>query len=254
MGMLSFLDPVMDFMLGWLLGLNYFWAILILSFLLSVLITVIYKYTTNQSLMKDLKGEIKELQKEMKALRNEPQKMMAVQKKAMETNMKYMMHSMRSMIFTFIPIILIFGWMSSHFEYMPITPGEDFTTTMNFESAEGTAKIIVQEGIEIKGDAEQEISHNSAKWVLNGKEGDYILEYEYGQETFTKDVKITSGKEYVAPAKIVKDSAVKSITVGNQPVKIINLYVNGWKLGWLGTYILFSIIFSLLIRKWMKVY
>jgi uncharacterized membrane protein (DUF106 family) len=112
MGFFSFLDPVMDVVFGWLLNLSYFWAIFILSFVLAIMISLIYKYTTNQSLMKDLKMEIKELQKETKTLKHDPKQMMSVQKKAMETNMKYMMHSMKPMIFTFIPIIIIFIWES----------------------------------------------------------------------------------------------------------------------------------------------
>src|SRR3989344_7479675 len=116
-----------------LLNLNPAIGILIISFILALLITVIYKYTTNQSLMKDLKNELKELQKEIKELRNEPQKAMAVQKKAMETNMKYMMHSFKSMIFTFIPVIIIFGWLNGHLAYMPLQPNEEFTVTAIFD-------------------------------------------------------------------------------------------------------------------------
>ena len=92
-----------------LLNLPTLWAVVILSFLISVIITLVYKYTTNQDLMKQLKDEMKEFQKEIKELRKEPEKAMQVQKRAMQTNMKYMMHSMRSTLFSFIPIIIIFS-------------------------------------------------------------------------------------------------------------------------------------------------
>jgi len=122
------LSPIFDP----LLKLPMLWVIVIMSFLITFLITLIYKFTTNQSLMKDLKNEMKELQKEMKELKSEPQKMMAVQKKAMQSNMKYMSHSMRSMLFTFIPIILIFGWMNANLAYEPIVPNQEFTTSVLF--------------------------------------------------------------------------------------------------------------------------
>ena len=73
--------------------------------LITLLITLIYKFTTDQDLMKQLKAELKELQAEMKALKSEPEKAMEVQKRAMQTNMKYMMQSMKATLFTFIPII-----------------------------------------------------------------------------------------------------------------------------------------------------
>ena len=73
---MAFLDPV----LSWLMNFEPLWAVIIISFLVSLIITVIYKYTTNQTLMKQLKGEIKEFQKQMKELRSQPDKMMAIQK------------------------------------------------------------------------------------------------------------------------------------------------------------------------------
>ncbi len=254
MAILSIFDPVMEFLFGWVLNLSYFWGIFILSFVIALLISLIYKYTTNQSLMKDLKMETKELQKEMKQLRSEPQKMMQVQKKAMETNMKYMMHSMKPMLFTFIPIIIIFGWMSAHFAYYPIMPGEEFTTTINIEKFTENITLVAPEGVEIIGAATQTAEENKASWSLKGEEGSYILEYHIGEKIKTMDLTITSEKDYAPQVKIVKEDGVKSITLDYSPVKILNMYVKGWKLGWLGTYIVFSLIFSMLIRKWLKIY
>ena len=88
----NLLNPVFDP----LLNLPTLLAVVILSFLISLIITVVYKFTTNKRLMKDLKEEMKEFQKEVKELKKEPEKAMQVQKKAMQTNMKYMMNEMKS--------------------------------------------------------------------------------------------------------------------------------------------------------------
>ena len=115
-----------------LLNLPTLLAVIILSFLISLIITVVYKFTTDQNLMKQLKEEMKEFQKEIKELRKEPEKAMQVQKRSMQTNMKYMMHSMRSTLFSIIPIIIIFNWMNANFAYDPVLPGQDFTTSVYF--------------------------------------------------------------------------------------------------------------------------
>lgn len=86
-------------------------ALIIISFLLTLIITVVYKLTTNQKMLKETKEELKEMQKEMRELKNDPKKMMEKQKELMEKNMKMMMHSFKPMIFTFLPIIIIFGWL-----------------------------------------------------------------------------------------------------------------------------------------------
>ena len=241
----SFLNPIFNP----LLRLPVFWVVVIMAFVITLLITVIYKYTTNQNLMKDLKDKMKESQKQMKELKSNPQKMMEVQKEAMQTNMKYMSHSMRSMLFTFIPIILIFGWMNSHLGYEPILPGQEFTTTVFFnKGVTGAVEILVPEGISVDGNSTKTIENDMSKWVLKGEEGQYLLEYKVDGKSYTKELLITNNQEYSAPIKIVsKDDLVKQIQIENNKMKVLNLF--GWQLGWLGSYIILSIIFSMILRK-----
>ena len=123
MGILDFiLDPVF----GPLLKLQPIWAVLIISLVVSLIIVIIYRLLTNQKEMKALKDEIKSHQKQMRELKNEPQKVLEIQKKAMQVNMKYMGKSMKPTIITFIPIILIFGWMQAHLAYAPLIPDQPF--------------------------------------------------------------------------------------------------------------------------------
>ncbi len=187
-----------------LLELPMLWVVVIMAFLITFLITVIYKFTTNQNLMKELKDEMKELQKEMKELKSEPKKMMEVQKKSMQTNMKYMSHSMRSMLFTFIPIILIFGWMNAHLAYEPILPGQEFTTSVLFyNDVKGNVELVIPGGISSDGALSKTISDGEIKWVLKGEEGEYLLEYNVDGKSYTKELLITKEQSYAKTIKIV---------------------------------------------------
>ncbi len=228
------------------------WAVIILSFLISLGITLIYKLTTNQNLMKQLKAEMKEFQKEIKELKHDPKKAMEIQKKSMQTNLKYMSHSMRSTLFTLIPIIIIFGWMSSNLAFESILPGQEFTTTVTLEeNVNGFIELKAPDGITIDGYAKKEIKGNKVKWVLSGEEGEYLLEYSFNNEKFVKELLI-SNKGYKEPIEKIKRSVIKTIEVEHKPKKLLNLF--GWKIGWLGTYIIFSLIFSMSLRKIFKVY
>lgn len=245
----NLLNPVFDP----LLKLPMVWVVVIMAFIITLLITVIYKFTTNQSLMKELKTEMKELQKEMKELKSDPKKMMEVQKQAMQTNMKYMSHSMRSMLFTFIPIILIFGWMNAHMAYEPILPGQEFTTTvLLYKGVTGSAELVVPEGIISSGDLNKTIDSGELKWVLKGSEGDYILEYRINNKPYTKELIITNESSYANPITLIKDKTVRQISIDNVKMKVLNLF--GWKIGWLGSYIILSMVFSTILRKLFKVY
>ena len=253
----SLLNPVFSP----LLNLPPFWSILIITLFISLIVTLIYKYTTDQNLMKRLKEELKEFQKEVKELKSNPEKAMKVQKRMMETNMKYMMHSFKPMIFTFIPIILIFGWLNAHMAYFPIPPNKEFTVTLFFgNGANGKVEIIVPQGINVINNKTQEIIDNKAVFRLKGLEGGYILEFKFNNRQFTKEVLITDKKEYKPVQEKIKDKELKTIEIGNEPIKpvkpipLINKvpWINNF--GWLGTYILFSILFSMILRKVLKIY
>jgi hypothetical protein len=143
-----------------------------------------------------------------------------------------------------------------HFAYYPIMPGDNFTTDVFVgEEINGSLKLVAPEGVELISEAEQTVAEGKASWKLKAEqEGSYILEYWYGDESYAKDLLVTSEKSYEVPVKNLKRKDIKSIAINHGPVKIINLHFRGWKLGWIGTYIIFSIIFSMLIRKWLKIY
>ena len=78
---------------------------------MTLLITLSYKFLTNQEVMKSLKQEIKDFQQQMKEHKDDSQKVMEIQKLSLEKNMKYMMHSFKPTLFTFVPLIIIFTWL-----------------------------------------------------------------------------------------------------------------------------------------------
>ncbi len=257
MGFLDFLNPVFDFLFGWLLFMPPFWSILILSLMMSIIVLVITKYTTDQNLMKHLKEESKDLQKQMKELKDQPEKMMEVQKKHMESSMKYMTQSFRPMIFTFIPIIIIFGWISAHLAYEPIMPGQEFSVKVQLEK--GLGSVIVNatapEGITLTSDASKEVGDGVAIFTFKGDAGEYSapgITFNVDGKEYYKEVKITSKREYVNPLKSVRDGKVRQIETIQEKVKVIKL--GSFSLSWIWSYIIFSIIFSSILRKWMKVY
>jgi len=245
----SLLNPVLYPLLD---SIGYFWTLLILSLVITVITTVIYKYTTNQSLMKDLKNEQKEFQKEIKELRNDPDKAMQVQKKMMETNSKYMMHSFKPMLFTFLPVIIFFGWMNIHLGYYPLMPDQDFTITMTFdEGVSGDVLLKLPESITSVSDLNQTITANQVSWILKGSSGEYLLNYNFKEITYSNQILIGNEKSYKEPLTQINKNGVKAIKVDLKPV-LFNFWLH--EFGWLGTYIIFSLILSSLLRKIMKIY
>jgi uncharacterized membrane protein (DUF106 family) len=258
-----------------ILKIHPFWAILIISFVITLVTTLVYKFTTDQKKMKQLKAEMKEYQKKIKAMSKEsPEKAMALQQQAMKHNMEYMKSSFKSTLYTFIPIILIFGWLNAHFAYLPIQPNQPFNVTAYF--AEGHASIATLSTIpdlEIIGNTTQMINqsitesgflskktYDTATWQLKGTAGEYNLIIDYNDEKYDKDsggkplnMIITSDRIYASPEKGISNSKLVKIVVGNEklyPLKDIL----GWKISWIWVYIILSFGLSLGLRKALNVY
>ncbi|MFH0752191.1 MAG: EMC3/TMCO1 family protein [archaeon] len=113
--MFEFLNSFFDATLGYLLGLPNPYGLMIVSFILTFLMTLAYKFFTNQEVMKTLKEELKEMQTGLKDTTQTVEKKMHLQKNMMAKNMEYMKHSLKPMLITFLPIIIIFGWLRGYY-------------------------------------------------------------------------------------------------------------------------------------------
>lgn len=234
-------------------------AIVVISLFISVLIVLIYKLVTNQDEMKRLKEEQKEYQQKLKSLRNNPEEMMKVQKEAMKKNMAYMKHSFKPTLITFIPILLIFGWMNAHLAYEPIVPGGSYSLTAFFaEGVVGEAELIVDdnEKIEITSEVRQEVN-SQVTWNFKAKgEGEHYLTVKKGNDEQAKKILVTNELAYEEPISVYQHSDIKKIQIGYNKLRPAGTQFSmfGWQPGWLGWYILFSLVFSLGLRKILKVY
>lgn len=97
-------------------------SLLGISILLSLITTLVYKYATNQSVMKELKADLKKYQEQMKDHRDNPTEVLEIQKKAMEVNSKYMKQSFKPMFITLIPFLIIFYLLKMVYDTMIIIP------------------------------------------------------------------------------------------------------------------------------------
>lgn len=253
---MAFLDPVLNPILQPLLNMSPFWGIFLLALVISLIITVVYKLVTNQNEMKRLKEEQKGYQKRMKELKSKPDEMMKVQKEAMKHNMEYMKHSFKPTLITMLPILLIFGWMNAHLMYEPIYPGEPFSVTAIFEEGlSGEAEMIVDEKTELISEAKQNINSDTT-WRLKSSEGEHFLTVKVGKEEQTKKVMITKELKYEEMITKYEHSGISEMRINYNKLKPLGPGFNifGWYPGWLGVYIVLSLIFSIGLRKALKVY
>jgi hypothetical protein len=180
---------------------------------------------------------------------------MKIQKESMEKQMKYMMQSLKPTFITFLPIILIFGWLNAHLAFQPVMPGEAFEVGVLMQ--EGTTGAVMlsvtpSEGITFISNETQELENNAAVWELSGDAGEYLLEYTYEDVSVQQSLLITEEQAYEEPQVMPEKEPFSVLQVKHEKIILFNLF--GWGVGWLAGYIIFIMILSTGLRKLFKVY
>lgn len=255
---MAFLDPVLNPILQPVLNSSPFLVVMLLALTVSLLMTLAYKFFTDQDKMRAVKEEQKAYQKQIKEMRSQPEKAMQLQKEAMRKNMDYMKMSFKPMLLTMIPLFLFFGWMQGHLAFEPIFPGETYSVTAQFaDGVTGDAELVVQEGTELLSEAVQPIASGTITWRLKSEEeGQHSLTVTHGEEEWSKAVLVTRELRYEQPVSVFQHADLEQLQVNYNPLRPggQKLSLLGWKPTWLGWYVIFSLLFSLGLRKVLKVY
>ena len=90
-------------------------GIVLISVVVTIFVSLINKYTTNQKRMKEIKESQKKLQEEIKKNKNDPKKMLELQKEMMAHSSVMMKRGFKPMLFTLIPLLILFNWLKTVF-------------------------------------------------------------------------------------------------------------------------------------------
>ena len=248
-----------------------FVALFLISLAISVTVTLVYKFATDQRMMKAIQNEMKALRGRIKEVKD-PGQVGALNKQLMEKTLQQMTRSMKSTFITIIPIFLIFGWMGSNLAFDSVAPGEEFTASIEFEEGTAGNAAISSETLEILDEPSREISEDGVTWRLKGEEGTHEILYSFGDETYKREVILTNRWDYVDPYlekqrkilwvinagdknPIKPESKIKKVSVDLLPVRPFGgLSLFGWMPGWLATYFFFMVALTFPIRKLLKVH
>lgn len=118
-GIHAVFNPTIGALLNW----NLTFGMLIVVLILSVLMSLVQKYTTNQKELKELKKLQKDLQKKANAHKHDPKKSMEYQKEMMALMPKQMKLGMRTIVYTGIPFVLLFRWFTDYFMVLEESTG-----------------------------------------------------------------------------------------------------------------------------------
>ena len=101
----------------------------------------------------------------------------------------------------------------------------------------------------------KQIVDDKATWRIKSDAGEHLLGVQVGEALEEKEVLITTDLEYAPQIETYSHSDIKAIEIEYKKLKPAgDLSLLGWRPGWLGWYIIFSLVFSIGIRKLLKIH
>lgn len=250
---MAFYDPVValiDPLLSPLLAISPLFAIIVSSFIVGLFITLIHKFVVDQHKMKAAREQSKKLNTKFKnAMKENPDKAMKIQQQLMDVQKDIMFESFKPALITMIPVLILFAWINTHLTFEPILPGEDVTFTAQFKQAEGVAEL--QSQTLMVANQTTAIVDNKASWVISGPAGRHNVTVMYGDTSASREILI-SDNAYLKPKQQVSIDPFRSLNLEQDSKEVLNL--GFFTLNGLWSYIVFSILFSIILRKVLGVH
>lgn len=107
-----FLDNTIGLLLRW----NGLYGLIVLTAAITLLVVVIYKYTSNQEALKKIREDNVRLSEEMKQYKDDPKKIMELQKEQFKNGFfESFKHTMVPMLITMLPLLFIFVYLRTFY-------------------------------------------------------------------------------------------------------------------------------------------
>lgn len=252
-------------------------ALWIISALTGVAMLLIWRYTSNQGAIADVRNKISAHLLATRLFKDNLSVTFRAQRQIIWQCVRLLGYSVQPMVIMLIPFVLIMVQIGLRYEHRPLPVGENarIKVTLKEAAMKGGAKwkdigdqVVLPEGLsKDPNDPCRAVPLRTVDWRINpAKAGDYTLVFGKGSDTikmplhvgteFKRISKVRGGSFfsrllYSAEPSIPEESVFESVEVyyPSRSTPIFSLDIH-----WLITLLVLSIIFALLFKPFMKVH
>ena len=246
-------------------------SLAILSLGVGIVMLLVFKVTSNQTKLADVKRHIHAGLFEIRLFNDNLPLIFRAQGEILRHNLTYLRLSLVPMLWIMVPLFLVIAQLQFHYGYRGLGPDEPVLVKVELQdgavaSRGGARPDIALEapaGIRVETPAVWIPELNEVSWRIAAEDaGDYELTVRLGQETFTKSVVVSEAvvrrapervasvwwKELVFPAEapLPDGSPILSVKL-DYPDREIS--VLGFGLHWIVVFFVLSIVFAFALRN-----
>ncbi len=258
-------------------------GIALISLIFGVVMLLVFKKTSNQDKLADVKRKIHAGLFEIRLFNDDFRAIMRAQVDILRHNLSYFGLSLVPLAWMIVPLFLVIAQLQFHYAYQGLEPGDPVLVKV---AVEGDAadrpqiRLEAPEGLKIEAgpvwipptdpeseEGEPRVDHGLTWRISAVQQGDYELKLISDGETITKSVRASDHvvrrspnrvkgflNQLIFPAEdpLPDSTPIREITV-TYPAG--NAGFEGWEseLTWMGLFFILSIVFALVLRKPLKV-
>jgi len=266
------LRPVFDLLLAPFATWPPIVPVALASLLVSILMLVVFKHTSNQDALAAVKRRIHAGLFEIRLFNDDLRAILRAQGEILRTNATYLRLTLWPMVYLLPPLVLIIAQLQFHYGYEGLRPGERTLLSVDLDpaavgGARPAAKLELPAGLRAEtGDVWVKPESQLLWRLVADREGDYELGLDVAGTRLTKSVRVTPKAVRLSPVRVDRGfvsqllyPAEAPLPAGS-PVRAVHVSypdrevsVLGHGMNWMIPFFVLSIVFAFALRGLFKV-
>jgi len=244
-----------------------FLGITVISLLVGVFASLVYRFTANQAAIKKINNRIKAHIFELRLFDFDPALILKSLGGIFKNFFIYLFYSIKPIIFLIIPVIIILIQLHYLYDFSPLNPGDNTVVTISFKENTDIDKhkiyIKVPRNVKIVSPTVKIPEKNEISWEIQVENyGNSELSFRIDNEIFNKEVIAVKGMRKIVPKSVTGDFFLKLKYIcseylpENQLVKSIaikypesSVSIFGLGIHWIIIFLIFTLISGMIIMK-----
>jgi hypothetical protein len=246
-------------------------SLAVVSLLVSILMLLVFKRTSDQAALAAVKRRIHAGLFEIRLFNDDLRAILRAQNEILRSNVSYLRLTLWPMLFLLPPLVLLVAQLQFHYGYEGLRPGTKALLSVDLDPAAGrggrpAAKLEVPAGLRAETPDVWVAAESQLLWRLVAeREGDYELGLDVAGTRLTKSVRVTPRAVRLSPVRV--DSGFVSQLLypaepplPDGPVRAVHLSyparevdVLGMGMHWMIPFFVLSIAFAFALRGVFKV-
>jgi hypothetical protein len=261
---LAFLTRLFDALFRPFRSLDPIWALLAVSVLTGILMLVIFRFTSNQEAIRQVKERLKAHMLALWLFQDQLAVVFRTQGRLIYTSLIYTRHALVPLAVMIVPLVLIMIQLEARLGQSPVRPGDSFLLTANLSDSAALeqASLRLPAGLTLTAPPVRIPELKEITWRIAGAApGDHTIEVSIGDHAFTKEV-IVADNVAALSARRTRDSLVDALLNPTEPAlpagaPVDSLRINyhpseitlgSWQMHWLIPFFVFSLVAAFVFK------